>query len=156
MLRQYEEDGSAAWIYTLALIAYREQDINTQGIVEEAREANPHVPAMLAGLKRLAPSNDGYISMGGADEATAYVEQNGGAWRAVPGAVEWLVERTAVFTNRPRSSTMLTAGRSTADIARLSVSIVPPSVASSAISPSKTPYQLHSILPSFFDLAIVC
>ena len=101
LLRQYEEDGSAAWVYTLALIAYRDQDTRTQGIVKEAWEANPYVPAMLAGVRRLAPSNDGYISMGGEDEATAYVEENGAAWRAVPGAVEWLVERTAALKPRP-------------------------------------------------------
>ena len=100
LLNQYEEDGSAAWVYTLALIAYREQDPHGSAIVQEAWDSNPHVPAMLAGLKRLTPSRDGYISMGGEDEATAYVEENGAAWRAVPGAVEWLVERTAALKPR--------------------------------------------------------
>lgn len=95
LLNQYEEDGSAAWAYTLALIAYREQDPRCSEIVQEAWESNMHVPAMLAGLKRLTPSRDGYISMGGEDEATAYVEENGAAWRATPGAIEWLVERSA-------------------------------------------------------------
>lgn len=102
LLNQYEEDGSAAWVYTLALIAYREQDPHGSAIVQEAWDSNPHVPAMLAGLKRLTPSRDGYISMGGEDEATAYVEENGAAWRAVPGAVEWLVERTAALKPRHR------------------------------------------------------
>src|SRR3546814_13383072 len=76
LLNQYEEDGSAAWVYTLALIAYREQDPHGSAIVQEAWDSNPHVPAMLAGLKRLTPSRAGYISMGGEDEATAYVEEN--------------------------------------------------------------------------------
>jgi len=102
LLNQYEEDGSAAWVYTLALIAYREQDPHGSATVQEAWDSNPHVPAMLAGLKRLTPSRDGYISMGGEDEATAYVEENGAAWRAVPGAVEWLVERTAALKPRHR------------------------------------------------------
>src|SRR3546814_20139862 len=62
LLNQYEEDGSAAWVYTLALIAYREQDPPGSAIVQEAWDSNPHVPAMLAGLKRLTPSRDGYIS----------------------------------------------------------------------------------------------
>jgi hypothetical protein len=43
----------------------------------------------------LAPSADDYIRMGGEDEATAYIQDNGAAWRAVPGAIEWLVARTA-------------------------------------------------------------
>ena len=100
LLRQYEEDRSAAWAYTLALLAYRDQDPDGSAIAREAWEANLHVPAMLAGLSRLAPSRDGYISMGGADEATAYVEENGAAWRAVPGAIEWLLERTAELKPR--------------------------------------------------------
>ena len=95
LLRQYEEDGSAAWIYTLVLIAYREQDPRGSALVRKAWETNPHVPAMFAGVKCFSPSGDGYISMGGEDEATAYVEENGAAWRAVPGAVEWLVEQSA-------------------------------------------------------------
>src|SRR3546814_21105163 len=68
-----------SWVYTLALIAYREQDPHGSAIVQEAWDSNPHVPAMLAGLKRLTPSRDGYISMGGEDEATAYVEEDGAA-----------------------------------------------------------------------------
>src|SRR3546814_2932215 len=64
LLNQYEEDGSAAWVYTLALIAYREQDPHGSAIVQEAWDSNPHVPAMLAGLKRLTPSRDGYIKIG--------------------------------------------------------------------------------------------
>jgi tetratricopeptide (TPR) repeat protein len=102
LLNQYEEDGSAAWVYTLALIAYREQDPRCSEIVQEAWESNLHVPAMLAGFKRLTPSRDGYISMGGEDEATAYVEENGAAWRATPGAIEWLVERSAGLKARHR------------------------------------------------------
>lgn len=102
LLHQYEEDGSAAWVYALALLAYREQDSHSQGIVKEAWEANSYVPAMLAGMSPLVPSQDGYISMGGQDEATAYVEENGAAWRAVPGAIEWLLERTAGLKPRNR------------------------------------------------------
>src|SRR3546814_5364118 len=37
LLNQYEEDGSAAWVYTLALIAYREQDPHGSAIVQEDR-----------------------------------------------------------------------------------------------------------------------
>jgi hypothetical protein len=102
LLRQYEGDGSAAWAYTLALIAYREQDPRGPAIVREAWESNSHVPAMLAGLKRLVPSRDGYISMGGEDEATAYVEENGAAWRAIPGAIDWLAERSTGLKPRHR------------------------------------------------------
>lgn len=95
LLREHGEDGSAVWAFTRALVAFREQDLRADELAREACEANRHVPAMLAGSQRLAPSADGYISMGGADEATAYIADNGAAWRAVPGAIEWLVARTA-------------------------------------------------------------
>ena len=34
--RPYEEDGSAAWAYTLALLAYRDQDPDGSTIAREA------------------------------------------------------------------------------------------------------------------------
>lgn len=40
--------------------------------------------------------------MGGADEATWYVEQAGKAWRETPGAVAWLVETAALPDARKR------------------------------------------------------
>lgn len=95
LLREHGEDSSAAWVYTRALVAFREQDVHADEIAREAWEANHHVPAMLVGVERLAPSADGYIRMGGADEATAYIADNGGAWRAIPGAVEWLAAQTS-------------------------------------------------------------
>lgn len=95
LLREHDEDGSAAWVYTRALVAFREQDVHADEIACEAWEANRHVPAMLVGVERLAPSADGYIRMGGADEATAYIADNGAAWRAVPGAIEWLAAQTS-------------------------------------------------------------
>lgn len=95
LLCEHAEDGAAAWVYTRALLAFREQDPHADEIAREAWEVNRHVPAMLAGDLPLAPSADGYIRMGGEDEATAYIQDNGAAWRAVPGAIEWLVARTA-------------------------------------------------------------
>lgn len=106
LLREHDEDGSAAWVYTRALVAFREQDLHTDEIVREAWKANRHVPAMLAGSQRLAPSADGYISMGGADEATAYIADNGAAWHAVPGAIEWLVAQTSGLKPRQTGRTI--------------------------------------------------
>ncbi len=52
--------------------------------------SNRHVPAVLAGAAKPKKRDDGYITMGGEDEAAYYAEQWGHAWNATPGAVLWL------------------------------------------------------------------
>jgi hypothetical protein len=44
---------------------------------------------------------DGYVTVGGEDEAAEYVEENGKPWQASPGAIAWLVEATRLEA-RPR------------------------------------------------------
>jgi hypothetical protein len=54
-----------------ALVAFRESsDELATALVKDAWSANQHVPAILAGTKPAMSSNDGYIIMGGPDEAT--------------------------------------------------------------------------------------
>jgi tetratricopeptide (TPR) repeat protein len=57
-------------------------------------------------LKRNEPvtSHSGYITMGGADEATDYVRDCGPAWRQTPGAVAWLNQLVAALPKKPRTS----------------------------------------------------
>ncbi len=102
LIKKYEEDGSAAWLYTQALLAFRENDPDADKLAEEAWLANSHVPGVLSGKQPLVASMDGYITMGGEDEAAYYVEEYGDAWRATPGAVEWLAEVTKKLKPRRR------------------------------------------------------
>jgi len=83
------EDGSAFWLYTRALVAFREsgEDEQAVALVRDAWSANEHVPAIPAGTKPPVISDDGYVTMGGPDEATYYVTECGPAWRRTPGAV---------------------------------------------------------------------
>ena len=94
LLASYEASGSALWLYTQALVAFREGDKNAPKIAEAAWKSNKHVSAMLAKTKRLTPSKDGCVTVGGSDEATAYVEDNGDAWQKTPKAIEWLIQTT--------------------------------------------------------------
>jgi hypothetical protein len=73
-------------------------------LAEEAWLANSHVPGVLSGKQPLVASMDGYITMGGEDEAADYVEENGKVWQSTPGAVEWLVEATKKLKPRRRGS----------------------------------------------------
>ena len=100
------EDGSAFWLYTQALVAFRESeggDEQAAALVRDAWSANEHVPAILAGTKPAVNSNEGYITMGGPDEATYYVTECGAAWHRIPGAVAWLTKLAATLAPKRRT-----------------------------------------------------
>jgi tetratricopeptide (TPR) repeat protein len=100
------EDGNASWLYTRALVAFRESgdgDKHAAALVRNAWSANEHVPAILSGAKSPVISDDGYITMGGPDEATYYVTECGPAWHRTPGAVTWLTKLTATLGPKRRT-----------------------------------------------------
>ena len=103
LLKQYDEDGSALWLYTQALVAFRENqaDNKTEELVKKALSANSHVPAALAGTKKVKSSSSGYITMGGEDEAAHYVQEWGFDWLTTPGAVDWLTRVAAEMASTP-------------------------------------------------------
>lgn len=102
LIERYEDDRAAAWLYTQALLAFRQKASDAGKLAEKAWLSNRHVPAVLSGQKPLVTSKDGYITMGGEDEAAEYVEENGKAWQATPGAIEWLVKTTRKLKPRRR------------------------------------------------------
>ena len=65
---------------------------------------NQHVPAILAGAEPPVIPENGYITAGGADEATDYVRDCGLAWRQTPGAVAWLNKLFSDMPRKPRAS----------------------------------------------------
>jgi tetratricopeptide (TPR) repeat protein len=98
LLKQYDEDGSALWLYTQALVAFRENkagDKKAEELAKKAWYANSHVPAALAGTKKVKSSTNGYITMGGEEEAAHYVKEWGFDWLTTPGAVDWLTRVAA-------------------------------------------------------------
>jgi len=100
------EDGNASWLYTRALVAFRESGASNEraaALVRDAWSANEHVPAILAGAKPPVISDDGYVTMGGPDEATYYVTECGAAWHRTPGAVAWLTKLTATLGPKRRT-----------------------------------------------------
>lgn len=101
LLEQFDEDGAAMWLYTRALLAFRETDPNADRLAADAWSANSYVPDMLSGRRPLIGSQDGYITMGGEDEAGEYVSSNGPAWHATPGAIDWVTRVTQNLAPKP-------------------------------------------------------
>ncbi len=98
LLDRYQEDGSAPWLYTQALVAFREHgapDKKADELAKRAWRRNKHVPAVLAGAQKPKPSKNGYVTMGGEDEAAVYCEEWGFDWLTTPGAVDWLTKIAA-------------------------------------------------------------
>jgi tetratricopeptide (TPR) repeat protein len=107
LLAAYEDEWSAYWLYTRALVAFREGHASEQQalrLVQDAWSANQHLPAILAGAEPPVTSHSGYITMGGADEATDYVRDCGPAWHQTPGAVAWLNQLVAALPKKPHAS----------------------------------------------------
>jgi tetratricopeptide (TPR) repeat protein len=92
LFRKHKDDGSAEWLYSRALLAFHEGGDCAEAnvLATEAMVSNRHVPAVLAGAAKPKKRDDGYIIMGGEDEAAYYAEKWGEAWNATPGAVVWL------------------------------------------------------------------
>jgi tetratricopeptide (TPR) repeat protein len=98
LLAGYADEWSAYWLYTRALVAYRNghgSSPATLKLLKDARSANEHVPAILAAAKPPTHSRSDYVTVGGADEASEYVRECGAAWQKTPGAIEWLTTAIA-------------------------------------------------------------
>jgi tetratricopeptide (TPR) repeat protein len=91
LLDQYGE-GSASWLYTKALLAFREQGDTPEAraVLKAAKKANKHVPGYLLGRESVPFESPPYYGMGDDSEAIVYAESFLGSWRATPGAIDWL------------------------------------------------------------------
>ena len=89
---EYEDDGSAEWLYSRALLAFREAGASqaAEGALQEALEMNPHVPAYLTGRKRIPGHLPPYIGFGDDNEPAMVAARYLGIWRRTPGALNWL------------------------------------------------------------------
>lgn len=92
LFKLYEDDGLAAWVYSRALLNFRahgDSPVTTQSLAT-AIKMNKHVPSYLLGRKKIPRLLPDYYGLGDANEAITYAATNQLAWRATPGALEWL------------------------------------------------------------------
>lgn len=102
LLAEYADEGSAFFLYTRALMAFREggsDDPKAIALAKDAWLANEHVLAILTGAKPPVLRDDGYMTMGGPEEATYYFTECGVAWHRTPGVIPWL---TSVVSAPPK------------------------------------------------------
>jgi len=92
LLKQYEDDGTATWLYNWALLVFRREgdSAGARRRLKKALEYNKHVPAYLLGRKRLPRVLPDVVGFGDEDEAIAYAADALAAWRQTPGALDWL------------------------------------------------------------------
>ena len=95
LFKHYKNDGMAAWVYSRALLDFRKSGDNrkSQKSLAAAIKDNPHIPAFLLGLTKMPRYLPPYYGWGDENEAILYVHENLGAWKATPGALEWLAAR---------------------------------------------------------------
>jgi tetratricopeptide (TPR) repeat protein len=94
LLETIDEEGSLAWVYTRALMAFRKYGGDRPEVAElgqRALAANPHVPVLLVSSLPLSRPHL-HSAMGGPEDAADFVLHYGGAWRATPGAVAWIAQ----------------------------------------------------------------
>ncbi|MDP8924453.1 MAG: tetratricopeptide repeat protein, partial [Chloroflexota bacterium] len=94
LLKQYPEEGFAAYEYTRALMLFRRYGAGKRSdkALVQAITANPFVPMYLLGLKPLPRRLPEYVGIGDENEAVAYLAEAAQNWLDTPGALEWLAD----------------------------------------------------------------
>lgn len=95
LIEEYKDDASAAWAWSLALLAFRKHGDGEQAkaALAEAKKTNPHVPAYLTGKKKMPKRLPDMIGFGDESEAISYVGDYGSGWKNTPGAIAWAASR---------------------------------------------------------------
>jgi hypothetical protein len=89
---QYEDDASAFWAYSRALLAFRRSDDSPAArlALKKAINFNKFVPDYLTGRKPMPLQLPDYVGFGDENEAIDYVSSNFQNWWGTRGAIEWL------------------------------------------------------------------
>jgi tetratricopeptide (TPR) repeat protein len=92
LVKRYKEDGSAAWSWSRALLAFRRSGEcpESHSALSHAMDDNKHVAALLLGDKKMPRQLPAYIGLGDQNEAIAYVHGAAEAWAGTPNALAWV------------------------------------------------------------------
>ena len=92
VLARYPDDGSAAFAFDAALLAFRREGEGpgSKKALTAAKKVNKHVPAYLTGAKVIPVHLPEAIGFGDESEAIDYAAAHLRAWKDTPGALDWL------------------------------------------------------------------
>lgn len=95
LLLENEDEATAIWLYTHALLCYHRHGVSTEAnqALAEAHKWNRHVPDYLLGRAEVPNQLPNYISIGEESEALVYAAQNLALWSEEAGALDWLKEQ---------------------------------------------------------------
>ncbi|HEX2350546.1 MAG TPA: hypothetical protein VHI51_19075 [Ktedonobacterales bacterium] len=94
LLKQFEEDASAALVYARLLLLLRTKGagVAADRALETAMKSNPFVPFYLLGVLQPPKQAPDYYGIGDQNEAIVYLQEGGvEAWVARPDNLDWLV-----------------------------------------------------------------
>jgi tetratricopeptide (TPR) repeat protein len=93
LLAEYEDDGTAAWLYNQALFLFQQQNASkkAKAQIHKALRQNPHVPAYLLRRKRIPKRLPPYVGFGDQNEAVYDAAEAGHLWSQQEGALDWLL-----------------------------------------------------------------
>lgn len=92
LFKQYKGDGMAVWMNSRALLDFRkhgDSSVSEKSLKKSLKE-NRHVPDYLLGRKKIPNYLPNHYGFGDENEAILYAYGNRNAWKATPGALEWL------------------------------------------------------------------
>lgn len=94
LLKQYDEEGSAVWMYNLAIYAYKKEGKSKESekALLEAFQSNHHVIDYMLGIKKMPDELPAYIGIGDENEAVSCVYDTLNLWNSTKGALDWLHE----------------------------------------------------------------
>lgn len=93
LLKQYDEEGSAEWLYTRALWLFKTKGDTSEArrALMEALEQNRFVPMYLCGFRQPPRRLPEYVSFGDDSEAIHYIMEHLEFWLETAGALEWFI-----------------------------------------------------------------
>jgi tetratricopeptide (TPR) repeat protein len=94
----FKDDIMAEWLYTRALLSFVKTGASPKAGKElkAALERNAFAPEYLAGKKSIPRNLPNRITSGGEDEGYCYADRYLKIWESVPGAIDWLKEKTGI------------------------------------------------------------
>ena len=115
LLNRYPQELSATWAYCIALSGFRKTADTpaTRQMLASALALNPYVPDYLTGAKNIPARPPRLIGPGDRSEAIDYTLGFLNAWRATPGAIEWM-KKAGGSGSRSRAKAKPKASRTTA------------------------------------------